>query len=134
MAKEELYRFALLLDGRGGARALSDEEVASWTPADGLLWLDVDCTKKSARQWLATKSDLREGVSSILLATETRPRTLIEGDGLVLVLRGINMNPGADADDMIAVRAWVDANPVSYTHLTLPTITSGCRSRGSPYH
>ena len=24
--------------------------------------------------------------------------------------------------------------PVSYTHLTLPTITSGCRSRGSPYH
>ena len=24
--------------------------------------------------------------------------------------------------------------PVSYTHLTLPTITSGCRSRWSPYH
>ena len=23
---------------------------------------------------------------------------------------------------------------VSYTHLTLPTITSGCRSRWSPYH
>ena len=26
------------------------------------------------------------------------------------------------------------ARPVSYTHLTLPTITSGCRSRWSPYH
>ena len=24
--------------------------------------------------------------------------------------------------------------PVSYTHLTLPTIVSGCRSRWSPYH
>ena len=25
-------------------------------------------------------------------------------------------------------------NPVSYTHLTLPTTTHGCRSRWSPYH
>ena len=24
--------------------------------------------------------------------------------------------------------------PVSYTHLTLPTTTFGCRSRWSPYH
>ena len=24
--------------------------------------------------------------------------------------------------------------PVSYTHLTLPTIAAECRSRGSPYH
>ena len=27
-----------------------------------------------------------------------------------------------------------DAEPVSYTHLTLPTIRRGCRSRWSPYH
>ena len=27
-----------------------------------------------------------------------------------------------------------DVVPVSYTHLTLPTIVSGCRSRWSPYH
>ena len=26
------------------------------------------------------------------------------------------------------------ANPVSYTHLTLPTNTVTCRSRWSPYH
>ena len=26
------------------------------------------------------------------------------------------------------------ADPVSYTHLTLPTITTVCRSRWSPYH
>ena len=28
----------------------------------------------------------------------------------------------------------VDAAPVSYTHLTLPTNTNACRSRWSPYH
>ena len=27
-----------------------------------------------------------------------------------------------------------NADPVSYTHLTLPTNTSQCRSRWSPYH
>ncbi|NIV18692.1 MAG: zinc transporter ZntB [Woeseiaceae bacterium] len=112
MATERMYRFALLLDGRGGARELSDAEVASWQPADGLLWLDVDSTTKSAREWLVNKSGLPDGVSTILLATETRPRTLVEGDGLVIVLRGINMNPGAAADDMIAVRAWVDATRI----------------------
>ena len=28
----------------------------------------------------------------------------------------------------------IGANPVSYTHLTLPTIAAECRSRWSPYH
>ena len=28
----------------------------------------------------------------------------------------------------------VDHEPVSYTHLTLPTILRSCRSRWSPYH
>ena len=28
----------------------------------------------------------------------------------------------------------VEAQPVSYTHLTLPTTCTRCRSRWSPYH
>ena len=28
----------------------------------------------------------------------------------------------------------LESNPVSYTHLTLPTILRSCRSRWSPYH
>ena len=28
----------------------------------------------------------------------------------------------------------LDPRPVSYTHLTLPTIVEWCRSRWSPYH
>ena len=34
----------------------------------------------------------------------------------------------------VAVVVAASAASVSYTHLTLPTITSGCRSRWSPYH
>ena len=37
----------------------------------------------------------------------------------------------AGGADMIAA---ANLNPVSYTHLTLPTTVQGCRSRWSPYH
>ena len=33
-----------------------------------------------------------------------------------------------------AVAEAIDKEPVSYTHLTLPTILRSCRSRWSPYH
>ena len=33
-----------------------------------------------------------------------------------------------------ALASQMSRNPVSYTHLTLPTILRSCRSRWSPYH
>ena len=39
--------------------------------------------------------------------------------------------PGPTAGPGEVVWTWV---PVSYTHLTLPTIAAECRSRWSPYH
>ena len=50
--------------------------------------------------------------------------------------------PGADAGPDSLLLVWdapnldmgLGAIPVSYTHLTLPTILRSCRSRWSPYH
>jgi zinc transporter len=106
------FAFALLLDGRGGARKLSDAEVERWSPEDGLLWLDIDQTARSSRQWLVNDSGLNRNVSGILLAGETRPRTIVEDDGLIVIMRGINMNPGAVPDDMVAVRMWLDSRRI----------------------
>lgn len=102
------FASALLFDGQGGARELSDAEVDSWTGKVGLLWLDIDQVSQSGRQWLLQDSGLDSGVISILLAGETRPRSLPTEGGLVVVMRGINMNPGAVPDDMVAVRIWID--------------------------
>ena len=42
---------------------------------------------------------------------------------------------GAPGDDgMQQMRILVGDDPVSYTHLTLPTTIELCRSRWSPYH
>lgn len=99
-----LFSTAMLLDGNGGARDLSAEEVASWQGSDGILWLDIDLMQKTSNQWLIDQSGLSKSVLSILLAAETRPRSLVEADFLLVVMRGINMNPGAVPDDMVAVR------------------------------
>ena len=37
-------------------------------------------------------------------------------------------------DRSVVVGSWALSTPVSYTHLTLPTIHVECRSRWSPYH
>lgn len=107
-----IFGKALLFDGKGGARELNDDEVAAWTEADGLLWVDINQGSKKARDWLLQKSGIDRHIASILLAGETRPRSLTEEDGLIVIMRGINMNPGAVPDDMVAVRAWLEKNRI----------------------
>jgi zinc transporter len=103
---------AVLLDGKGGAREVSDHDVANWTEADGLLWVDIDQGNQTAQDWLNRDSGINRRVTSILLAGETRPRSLVEEGGLIVIMRGINMNPGAVPDDMVAVRIWMEKNRV----------------------
>jgi zinc transporter len=43
-----------------------------------------------------------------LLAEETRPRSFPVGEGLVVILRGVNLDPGADPEDMVSPRLWID--------------------------
>ncbi|MEO6597062.1 MAG: zinc transporter ZntB [Planctomycetota bacterium] len=47
-----------------------------------------------------------------MLEEETRPRLVTHGDRLLLILRGVNLNPGAEPDDMISLRLWLEAGRV----------------------
>lgn len=110
------FESALLLNGSGGARELSADEVGKWSAADGVLWLDCDQRKKQIQQWLENPANVGENVADILLAGETRPRAIVENNGLIVVLRGINMHSGAEPDDMIAVRIWLEENRIITSH------------------
>ena len=107
--EDRAFSIAVLLDGKGGARAMSDAEVAGWTPDQGLLWVDRNLANELAKRWLEGESGIDPAVVAILLAVETRPRSLATGDGLIVVMRGINMNPGAVPDDMVGVRMWLQS-------------------------
>jgi zinc transporter len=110
------FEFALLLDGKGGARELSDAEVDSWTPSDGVLWLDCDQADRRARAWIVESSNIDRDMQGILLAGETRPRSLVEPDVLAIVMRGINMNPGSTPDDMVAIRTVLERHRIISSH------------------
>ena len=101
------FASALLLDGTGGASQLDEAAVSRWQPGDGLLWVDLNLADRSARRWLRDSGLLAPGPVDILLAAETRPRSLPVDDGMIVVMRGINMNPGAVPDDMVAIRMWL---------------------------
>ncbi len=113
MAKEDpRFLFSYLLDGRGGGRALDFASIKNWTAADGKLWLHFDVSDRGACRWLKRDSGLPVDAIDALLAGETRPRSAVTQSGLLVVLRGVNMNPGEDPEDMVSVRLWVDEDRV----------------------
>ncbi len=99
---------AFLFDGQGGARELTSAELGNWTPADGHLWLHLNYKQEEEQQWLTDSSSLNPIVINALLATDTRPRATIIDHGLLVSLRGVNLHPGADPDDMVSIRLWID--------------------------
>ena len=103
---------AYLLDGNGGGKSLDWVGVRAWTPGDGLLWVHLDRLSEIARGWLLDESGISPVEGESLLADETRPRVLADGDAIVVFLRGVNLNPGANPEDMVSVRCHIDANRI----------------------
>jgi len=99
--------YACLLDAKGGAREVGWPEVRAWTPEMGVLWVHLNRTKEDAEHYLRSEAGLDEIAAEALLAADTRPRMAAQGLGLIVNLRGINFNPGADPEDMISLRAWI---------------------------
>lgn len=109
-------------------------------PTSGWRWLHFNRLAAETRDWLETSSDLDETVISALLQSETRPRCAAYEDGVLLNLRGINHNPGAEPEDMISVRIWATGNlvismrsyPVRAVHEVREEVSSGALDDLSP--
>ncbi len=84
------------------------EKVRKWTPGQGLLWVHLDYANEVSRHWLMEESGVDAVACEALLAEETRPRIVANANSLLLILRGVNCNPGADPEDMVAVRMWFE--------------------------
>ncbi|MGA8261555.1 MAG: zinc transporter ZntB [Arenicellales bacterium] len=101
-----------LLDGEGGCRKISSREIESWKPEDGLLWIHVDRGSEVGRRWLSEGAGLPAIVCDALVKEEVRPRCLAIYDGILVVLRGVNLNPGRQPEDMVSLRLWVEQNRI----------------------
>ena len=111
-ASKPRFLHSFLIDGKGRGQIIEVDEVVRWSPEQGLLWLHVDVADRPAALWLKHESGLSQGAIDGLLAGETRPRSVVDENGMLVVLRGVNTNPGADPEDMVSVRVWIDGNRI----------------------
>ena len=104
-----------ILDGRGGEETVDYAFVHGWTKDQGVLWVHMDVNDDASRRWLTDHSGLDSSVTDILLADETRPRSYATEKGLLVVLRGVNTSPGADPEDMVSIRLWIEPHRIITT-------------------
>ena len=106
---------AYILDGQGSGRKISWNEINTWQPDQGVLWVHLNYTAKDTQEWLKKSSHLDKFVTHSLLARETRPRSVVNKKGILVLLRGVNLNPGKDPEDMVSIRIWLDEKRIITT-------------------
>ncbi|NNE88910.1 MAG: zinc transporter ZntB [Silicimonas sp.] len=97
-----LCAFDIRPDGRSEVVDLTAEALPDL--AEGYRWFHFDLNHSETESWL--KTHLPPLVVEALTQAETRPRCMQMEGGLFLTLRGVNLNPGANSDDMVSVRLW----------------------------
>ncbi len=105
-------RFACVLDGRGGCRDLGWNDVESWRPGEGVLWIHIERDDPTAQAWMRERSGIDPLIVESLLAEESRPRVEAVEDGLLVVLRGVNRQEGENPIDLVPLHVWGDADRV----------------------
>lgn len=107
---------AWMLDGKGGGQPLSLAEAAQANiPEGGFLWVNSRQSSDDDGTWLTALGG-DDFVAAALMAEETRPRCTLHEGGVLMNLRGVNLNPGAQPEDMVSLRIW--AGPGKIVMLT----------------
>jgi len=100
------FVFACSLDGAGGSHAIAPA-TAPATATGEPRWYHLDYSQPGAREALSGLG-LAAGPIDSLTRTDSRPRTLAHANGILVILRGVNTNAGADPDDMVSLRLWIE--------------------------
>ena len=106
--------FAFYISPKGIARELTDKEREpnAVRPKTGYEWLHFTSAKDSCEKWMDEDKQIDRLATRCLLAADSRPRTIFHDDALLINLRGVNLHPGSDPEDMIGIRFFVQKNRI----------------------
>ncbi len=111
MDKNNWLKIGCYLNGQGGSTPLGADDALQ---SDRTHWVHLDYTQPQTMSWLH-RNEIPSRVIEALTATETRPRASEVAGGLLVYLRGVNLQPGARPEDMIALRLWLGPHGVIST-------------------
>ncbi len=110
---ENCIRLAYALNGPEAGSRLDADRAIEVLRDDALGWVHLSADHPATPNWIARNLDyLDPAVQEALTAPATRARATRIGQGMLVVLRGINTNEGRDPEDMVSVRIWADAHRI----------------------
>jgi zinc transporter len=98
------------LDGHGGGQQQTRHPTIH-EDRPGFDWLHLRSDDPGAVDYMR-ELGLDPKMIEALSAIETRPRMQLLEDGVLINLRGVNTNPGADPEDMVALRIWFNSEVI----------------------
>lgn len=106
---------ALVFDKKGAAKNIDINDIHGLKYKDDPIWLHFNYENEDTQNYLKKNSKLDEIVSDALLTNETRPRVASIGNNLLIALRGVNLNPNSDPEDMVSIRLYIEENLIITT-------------------
>ncbi|EBA06234.1 zinc transporter ZntB [Sagittula stellata] len=111
--QQDMILHAFAIDGPDAGRRLAPDEVPEFLLEDTLAWVHLRAQHADTPAWIVENlSYLDPTIIDALVAEETRPRVTPVGDGLIVILRGINTIEGEAPEDMVSVRMWIDPHRI----------------------
>lgn len=108
--------FGFGLTGPQARRPLEGADLAAALEGADLAWAHLPFDPEAPDPALAWMADhvpgLDSATHSALVRDDSRARATMAGEGMLVILRGVNLNAGAVPEDMIGVRIYLDARRI----------------------
>lgn len=105
--------FSYALTGPLAGQKLDGGAVDQVLEEAALGWVHLSADHAHAEAWITGHMPyLDDTIPQALTQASTRSRASRIGQGVLAVLRGVNLNEGRDPEDMVAIRIWAEAERI----------------------
>jgi len=87
------------------------KRIEAHSPHQRFEWIHLKRGTPEAQAWLDA-CGLSRFLIQALTEEETRPRCIVDDEGTLLILRGVNLAAGAEPEDMVSIRFFTDGKRV----------------------
>ncbi|MDP2206272.1 MAG: zinc transporter ZntB [Alphaproteobacteria bacterium] len=98
------------LDGKGGG--VTCDLPSAMAEREAPVWIHLNGHHVDTKKFLREDAGIDPLLIKSMLAEETRPRLEETEQSTLLILRGINHNPGPEPEDLVSIRLWMSGHRI----------------------